>query len=446
MSEHTPIHKLGGAKPETGHFLEFLENPAHFLLRAYHEGGELTEIDLGGMRNVLMVGPDAHEAVFRAPDQQLSAAAPYAYMVPVFGEGIQYGAPLELERQQVKMQANALRASKMKGYAGVIAQEVEDWVANWGDEGEIDVVTEFQALVLRTSTHCLMGTEFRNKLTDEFGALYHDLECAVSAEAILDPYGAGEIFEKRDRARARLQEIVMDVIEERRAEGGGKEYFDMLDTFMGAEYVDGSKLPDEQIPGMVVWIMFGGFHTSSNTAAWTLVELARNPQFVPQIKAEVDQIFGGQSGGNLEYAAMREIPMLDSFVGEALRLHPPLCTLMRQVMQEFEYKGNTIPVGDTLVISPYVSHRVPEYFPDPERFDPGRTPSDNVFAYIPFGGGARKCVGNAFAMLQVKAIFCALLSRYEFEIVGDPEDIVDSMPSLILRPSDPCRVKYRRRS
>ncbi len=344
------------------------------------------------------------------------------------------------------MQANALRASKMRGYAGVIAKEVEDWIEDWSDEGEIDVVDELQALLLRTSTHCLMGTDFRNKLTEEFGSLYHDLESAVSADAILDPYAAGEAFEKRDRARAPAGN--RDGGDRRAPCGGGAvggdgQYFDMLDTFMNAEYVDGSKLPDEQIPGMVVWIMFGGFHTSSNTAAWTLVELARNEEFVGDIVSEVNAIYGGTR--DLEYASLREIPLLERFVVEVLHLHPPLCTLMRQVMQEFEYKGNTIPVGDTVLISPFVSHRVPEYFPDPERFDPTRVPSDNVFAYIPFSGGARKCVGNAFALLQLKSIFCALLSRYDFEIVGEPEAIVDSMPSLILRPSDPCRVKYRRR-
>lgn len=433
---------VSGAKPETGHFEEFLENPARFMLRAFAECGELAEIDLGGMRNIMMVGPDAHEAVFRAKDSQLSAAAPYQYMVPVFGEGIQYGAPVEIERQQVKMQTHALRASKMRGYAQVIAQEVKDRIAGWGDEGEIDVYREFQQLVLCTSTHCLMGSEFRNELTEEFGELYHDLEQAISPAAILDPYAASEIFEKRDLARNRLQEIIMEVVRKRRKQGG--EHPDMLDTFMQAHYLDGSKLPDEAIPGMVVWIMFAGFHTSSSTAAWTLVELARNPAFVPEIVEEIDLIFG--TGQDLSFASLREIPSLERFVLEVLRLHPPLVTLMREVLEDFAYKGNVFPKGTTILISPYVSHRLPEYFPDPERFNPHREPPENTFTLIPFGGGPRKCVGNSFALLQVKSIFCALLSDYEFELVEAPESILDSMPSLILRPSDPCHVRYRRRA
>ncbi len=432
---------VSGAKPGTGHFEEFLAHPAHFLLRAWRECGELAEFDLGGMRNVLMVGPEAQEAVYRAPDEQLSAADSYQYMVPIFGKGIQYGAPLEIERQQVKMQSNALRPEKMKGYARMIAKEVEDWIAGWGDEGERDFYEEFKELVLRTSTHCLMGAEFRARLTDEFGALYQDLEHAVSPASILDPYGQDEVFARRDRARARLQEIVSEVVRERRSQGG--EHPDMLQTFMEARYLDGSRLADDLIPGMVVWIMFAGFHTSSNTSTWTIVELARQAAHVPAIVREVDSVYG--SGEALSFAALRELPELERFVFEVLRLHPPLVTLMRHVRRDFGYKGCTIPAGDTIVISPYVAHRIPEHFPDPERFDPHRPEPSSVFAYIPFGGGRRKCVGNAFAMLQVKAIFCALLRRYEFELVEPPESYRDVMPSLILRTSDPCRIRYRRR-
>jgi sterol 14-demethylase len=115
------------------------------------------------------------------------------------------------------------------------------------------------------------------------------------------------------------------------------------------------------------------------------------------------------------------------------------------VRRDFEYRGCTIPAGDTIAISPYVSHRIPEVFPDPERFDPERPAPGHPFAWIPFGGGRRKCVGNAFAILQVKSIFCALARRYAFELVDPPESYREVMPSLILQVSEPCRLRYRRR-
>jgi sterol 14alpha-demethylase len=436
-----PWPVVSGAKPGSGHYEEFLAHPAHFMLRAWRECGELAEFDLGGARHLLMSGLDASEAVFRAPDDQLSPSPPYRFMVPVFGEGIQFGAPLEIERQQVKMQSNALRLDRMRGYAQVIAREVEAWVAGWDDEGERDFHDELKELVLRTSTHCLMGSEFRAKLTDEFGALYRDLEEAVSPASIVDPYAQSEIFARRDRSRARLAEIIRAVVQERRREGG--DHPDMLQTFMEAEYLDGRGLSEHEIVGMVIWIMFAGFHTSSNTATWTLVELARNPRCVPAIAAEMASVYA--PGGELGFAALRELPKLERFLFEVLRLHPPLVTLMRRVLRDFPFKGVVVPEGDTVVVSPYVAHRIPELYPDPERFDPDRRFPESVFAYIPFGAGRRKCVGNAFAILQVKSIMTALLSRYDFELVDAPETYRDVMPSLILRTSEPCRLRYKRR-
>jgi len=124
---------VSGAKPESGHYEEFLAHPAFFLYRAWKECGELAEFDLQGAKHVLVAGPDIQEAIFRAPDEQLSTSAPYQYMVPVFGEGVQYGAPLAIERQQVKFLSNALVPAKMKAYAQVIAQEVKDYIVDWGD-------------------------------------------------------------------------------------------------------------------------------------------------------------------------------------------------------------------------------------------------------------------------------------------------------------------------
>jgi sterol 14-demethylase len=435
------IPRVSNPSGEAGHFEEFCENPATFLTRAYEENGEVCEFDLAGLRNFLLVGPEGHEAVFRAADEQLSAADAYQMMVPVFGEGVQYGAPPELERQQLKIQARGLRQDRMKLYAAVIAREVEDWLQDWEDEGELDIYDAFTRLTLKTSTHCLMGEDFRYTLTDEFADLYHELEHSVSPAALRDPDNLGEVSERRDRARARLAELITERITRRRQ--SGKEYPDMLQVYMDAQYEDGRALSDDEIVGMVIWFMFAGHHTSGNTSAWTAVELARHPEFAARAEAEVDRLYANNE--ELSRNALKEIPFLQNFILETLRLHPPLVTLTRRVREDFAYKDYLLPAGSNVMVSPYVAHRMPEFFDHPLSFDPERPEPGNVFAFIPFGGGHRKCVGNAFAILQVKAIFCALLHRYRFETVDAPESYRDIMPSLILRPSDPCLLRYRRR-
>src|SRR5436190_2601016 len=165
--------RVSGAAPGAGHSAEFLANPALVMRGAWRESGELAEFDLGGVRNILMVGPEAHEAVYRAPDDQLSAAEPYKYMVPVFGEGIQYGAPLDIERQQVKFLTHALRPDKMRGYASAIAQEVEAWVAGWGDEADRDSYAESKDFFRRPSTPCLLASRSPANLTEKSAARSH---------------------------------------------------------------------------------------------------------------------------------------------------------------------------------------------------------------------------------------------------------------------------------
>lgn len=437
-----PIPVVSGAQPGSGHFDEFCANPALFLMRAWREHGEVCQFDLAGLRNVLLVSPQAQEAMFRAPDEVLNAAAAYQMMVPVFGDGIQYGAPPELERQQLKMQARGLRQDRMQLYAAVIAREVEDWLQDWGEEGELDIYQAFTRLTLKTSTHCLMGADFRYTLTEEFAELYHELEHSVSPAALRDPDALGEVARRRDRARARLEELISARVAQRR--NAGEEHPDMLQVYMDARYEDGRALTDHEICGMVIWFMFAGHHTSGNTSSWTAVELARHPQLARAIAAEVDELYGRNA--ELSRNALKEIPLLQDFILETLRVHPPLVTLARRTMVEFRYGDYVVPAGCNIMTSPYVAHRLAEFFPDPERFDPARPEPANPFAFIPFGGGHRKCVGNAFAILQVKAIFCALLRNYEFELVDPPDSYRDIMPSLILRPSEPCLLRYRRRS
>ena len=353
--------------PGAGHSAEFLANPALFMLRAWRECGELAEFDLGGVRNILMVGPDAHEAVYRAPDEQLSAAEPYKYMVPVFGEGIQYGAPLAIERQQVKFLTHALRPDKMKGYARVIAQEVEAWIASWGDEGERDFYDEFKELVLRTSTHCLMGSRVPRKAHRGVRrAVPRSRAGDLAAGRARRPLARRGVREARPRARAAAGDADGDRaraaarwrrsprhargVHERalprrqRARRRADPGHDRVDHVRGLPH----QLEYRELDG-------GGAR-------------AQPAVMPPPIAREIDAVY--RPGGDLSFAGLRELPALDRFIGEVLRLHPPLVTLMRQVMRDFEYKGNVFPPGTVLAISPYVSHRVPEVFPDPERFDP----------------------------------------------------------------------------
>jgi sterol 14-demethylase len=437
---------VSGARPGVGHYDEFCATPIEFMHRAYAECGELAEFDLAGQRTILMVGPEAQEAFFKAPEDQLNAAAAYQMMVPVFGEGIQFGAEPHIERQQLRIQYQGLRFEKMAGYAGVVAQEVEDFIRGWGDAGEFDFYDAFTDLTMKTSTHCLLGSHLRYRLTSEFADLYRDLEHGLDPAALRDPYSQKEAYTRRDKARVRLQELITEAVRDRRAAqsaDGGITSNDMLQIYMDARYEDGSALTEHEITGMVIWFMFAGHHTSSNTAAWTLLEMCRHPQYWDELHAEVDGLYAREK--QLSINAQRDFPLIEGFVRESLRLHPPLNVLTRRVLYDFDYKDVHIAAGTNVMVCPHVSHRLAEVYPNPEVFDPKRPPPDNPYAAVAFGGGRHKCIGNAFALLQVRTIFCALLHSYDFELTDPPESYTEIMPTLILRPSSPTRVRYRRR-
>jgi sterol 14-demethylase len=454
--------RVSGEQPGTGHMEEFSANFARFLMRCHAECGELAEYNMAGQITVLMSGPEAQEAFFKTLDKKLSRAAAYQATVPVFGKGVIFDAPPERMKTQLKIQVDALRYQNMKNYAAIIAREVEDWIADWGEEGELDFLDEFVRLTLHTACHCLLGADFRYRMTEEFKQLYHDLEQGLQAIAFVDPYLQQPVFAARDNARARLQELISAIITERRS-NSEVVYGDALETFMSGTYADGSSLSDNEITGLVIATMFAGHHTSSGTATWTLTELARHKNFADKILAQLQQLFAANSdvcgsedtrphetgvfhaNSELTFEALREIPLLEQFIEEVLRLHPPLILLMRRVIEDIDYKGTLIEAGKTVAISTFGSHRNVDYFPDPEKFDPHRPKPDTLWAYIPFGGGPHKCAGNAFAMMQLKSIFAALLPRYEFELADPPQSYQDDLSAMVLKPSGPCRLRYKKR-
>jgi sterol 14alpha-demethylase len=268
----------------------------------------------------------------------------------------------------------------------------------------------------------------------------------VNAIAYVNPYLPLPVFRRRDRARRRLLEMITAIIDERRA--SGSEAQDALQVLMESRYSDGTALTPNEITGILTASMFAGHHTSSGTEAWTIIELARNPEWMARVVAELDALYARD--GALTYQAFREVPILESVLKEVLRLHPPLVILMRGVLRDFTVAGVTIPPGKLVAISPAVSHRIPELFRDPTRFDPsryeaGREEDATPFAWIPFGGGHHRCSGAAFAIMQLKAITMNLLREFTFELVDPSESYGPDYSKMVVQVRQPCRVRYRRR-
>jgi sterol 14-demethylase len=335
----------------------------------------------------MMMGEEAQEAFFRGTDEQLDQAAAYPFMTPVFGEGVVFDGTPEQRKQALRNQS--LTAKFMRAHAETIAAEVRRMIATLGDSGELDLLDFFSELTIYTSSACLIGKEFRQELTPEYFRTFYELEKGTDAFAYVNPDLPLPVFRARDRARRRLVELLTGVFERRaKNPSAHRELFDIL---LSIKNEDGSpRYSIDKVTGMFISMMFAGHHTTSGSAAWTLIELLKHPDVLSGVVAELDRLYA--DGRDVSYQALREIPNLEHSIQEALRLHPPLILLMRKVMFDFHYKGFTVPAGKLVGVSPAVSNRMPECFRDPHRFDPSRyeAPREEdrqLFAWIPFGAG-----------------------------------------------------------
>jgi sterol 14-demethylase len=443
------VPRVSGGEAEHGHLEELRTDPIALMQRVRDECGDIGIFDLAGRHVVLLSGAEANEFFFRSADEDLDQAAAYPFMTPIFGKGVVFD--VDPERRKEMLHNQALRGEQMKGHAATIEHEVRRMIADWGEDGEIDLLDFFAELTIYTSSACLIGTKFREELDARFAQLYHDLEKGTDPLAYVDPYLPIESFRRRDEAREGLVALVQHIMDNRTANPpADKSRRDMLDVLMVIKDESGApRFTADEITGMFISMMFAGHHTSSGTASWTLIELLRYPDIYRQVVAELDQLYA--DGQSVSFHALRQIPHLENTVKETLRLHPPLIVLMRVAKGEFEVQGYPIHAGDLVAASPAISNRIPEDFPEPDAFVPERYDQPrqedilNRWTWIPFGAGRHRCVGANFATMQLKAIFSVLLRYYEFEMAQPPESYHNDHTKMVVQLAQPARVRYRKR-
>jgi cytochrome P450 len=257
-------------------------------------------------------------------------------------------------------------------------------------------------------------------------------------ERILSLTGLGEWLPTEqnrafERSRRALDRLVLDLVAERRRTGVRGE--DLLSMLLEAEAEGGAgRMSDRQVRDEVMSIFLAGHETTANALAWTFYLLAQHPGVRARLDAELDAVLGDRApqaddAPRLQYTLM--------VIEEAMRLYPPGWVLVRVAVEDDEIDGYAIPRGSIVALSPWVTHRDPRHWPDPERFDPERfDPARKVarprYAYFPFSGGPRQCIGKHFALLEMQLVVAAVAQRYRLELPPGRE--VTPEAQLTLRP------------
>ena len=233
------VQRVSGGEEEYGHLEEFRTDPIALMHRIREECGDVGWFQLVDKQVVMLSGSEANEFFFRSSDAELNQAEAYPFMTPIFGEGVVFDA--DPERRAEMLHNTALRGEQMKGHAATIENEVKKIIADWGDEGEIELLDFFSELTIYTSTACLIGLKFREQLDSRFAQYYHELERGTDPLCYVDPYLDIESFRIRDESRVKLVALVQEIMNGRvAAPPASKEDRDLLDVLVSIKDDDGN--------------------------------------------------------------------------------------------------------------------------------------------------------------------------------------------------------------
>jgi sterol 14alpha-demethylase len=290
--------------------------------------------------------------------------------------------------------------------------------------------------------YALMGEDFQQAAGREFWALYADL--GKSLDLATPPEWPLPKNIRRDRAKARMSQILAPIVAERRAHP--ERYDDFLQDFINTPLKGGQPADDETVVSLIRALMFAGHETTAGQAAWTVIELLLHPEAKQRVQDEIEEHL--PAGASIDASALKKLQNLAWSVREVERMHPSADILMRYAEEDLEVGDYVVPKGWLVMVVAGVAHRLPTVFRDPDKFDPLRYSPDRAedaqhrFALIGFGGGMHKCAGVNFANNEMMVITSLLLQQFDLEMIDKNPHPVYGMGAS--RPS-PTRVRYHRK-
>jgi sterol 14-demethylase len=335
------------------------------------------------------------------------------------------------------------KGEKMAGYLRIMQTEIQAWLDSLGEQGELELTGHLNRLVQNVAAHAFLGKAFREQAGREFWQQF--LYLAQSLDFLLPPTLPLPKFIRRDKAKARLRAMLKPLIDERRAHPD--RYDDAMSALVNARYADGAPVDDLTVVSMINALMFAGHETTAGQAAWTVVRLLQNPDYLAGLQQELAEQL--PPGTPVDLARLGALHRVNWAVNEVTRLNPSAHILARMTETDLDVGTHVIPQGWPVFVCAAVAHRLPELFRDPLTYDPARfapgreEDHQHRFAMIGFGGGMHKCAGMNFANNEMAMITALLLQQFDLELVTRDPGIRRSMGAN--RP-EPTVLKYRRKA
>ncbi len=444
MPESDAIPTAPGAVPLLGHLPRLVRNPMGYLDTLAEHGGLLT-VRLGPKKMVVVCDPTlTHEVLVK--DDVFDKGGPLfeAGMRPL-PSGVGMVPHSEHRRIRRLIQPSFTRA-RVAGYGEIMTERITAAVAAWRDGQELDVNAELVAItsrvLLATMFSSSLSEQTMRRITADSNALISGIMVDATTPSLLRrlPTPGRRRYLK---SVARLRETMLELVAERRAEGAAStEHADALSALLASADDDGAdRLSESELVDQLVFLMVAGTEATAQTVAWALHELSKRPELETALHAEVDEVLGGRPA---TYDDIPRLTVAGRVLAEVLRFHSPSWVFTRRTNTDTELGGHPIPAGTDVVYSPYLVNRAPvahaeSHRFDPERWQPERAASAHKDGYIPFGTGARKCIGDQYAMTEATLILSTIASRWRLAAV--PGNRI--RPNLLSMSVGPGRLRLR---
>lgn len=438
-----PTSRLPG-----GLLLRFRRDPLSFFMGIVREHGDVARFRIGPQWVYVLNDPALVQQALVRENKHFVKGGALRRAKFLMGEGL-LTSEGEHHLRQRRLVQPAFHRQRIAGYADVMAAYSARVGDRWRDGQQFDLAQEMMHLTLAIAGKTLFDADVENE-ADEI----EDIVDALLALFGVITLPGSELWRRIPTARnrraqkaiERLDAIVLRMIAERRA-AGAADRGDLLAMLIAAQddEGDGTGMTDKQVRDEAVTLLMAGHETTANAMNWLFWQLAEHPEVESRLHAELDAVLGGRLP---TMADLAQLPYTEQVLTESLRLYPPGWAIGRQAVQEVTLGDVRVPAGALVFMSPYIMHRNPKYYAEPERFDPSRwTPEFKAalpkFAYFPFSGGARGCIGEQFAWMEAMMIVATLCQRWRLRLV--PGHPVVPEPVVTLRPKFGIQVVAERR-
>ncbi len=432
--------------PYIGNLLSLRQDPLNFLRRLERMYGNMATIYVGKNPAVLLFRPEYVRYILVEHPRDFTNQG-----VLQDANGSDGGFASEglltidgnSHRQQRHAVQPAFHKKRVEGYNTIIQQYTQDLLKTWQSGDTVDLSRDMQALTLRIISKCLFSVDLSSQLA-QIGEAFNGIigSSTSMAEDLLNIHIDNPVtgYGKRMAAVRQLDMLIYTLIAQRR--GDEHESDDVLSMLLSANSGDElePQLSDKQIHDHLVTFLAAGHETTALSLVWSFYLLAQHPEVRTRLQNELRTVFGDRE---MNAEELGKVPLLDWVLNESMRLYPPAWLQMRFSTKDIELDGVILPAGTMLIMSQWITHRLPDLWQDadtfqPERWNPANKQSIPPGAYFPFGGGPRTCIGMPLAQQEARIILATVLQNYT------PEPPVDYTPGfqplITLRPKNPLRV------